>query len=64
MTCLYYILDTMILDTMASDDLEKQDARASTVPVMSEYFNGLVRDCSNSSALAMELLQSCTEPSV
>ena len=26
------------------------------------YLNGLVQDCSNSSALAMELLQSCTEP--
>ena len=25
--------------------------------------DGLVRDCSNSSALAMELLQSCTKPS-
>ena len=33
-----------------------------------EYFerkknDGLVQDCSNSSALAMELLQSCTKPS-
>ena len=27
------------------------------------YFGGLVQDCSNSSALAMELLQSCTKPS-
>ena len=27
-----------------------------------EYIDGLGRDCSNSSALAMELLQSCTEP--
>ena len=26
------------------------------------YINGLVQDCSNSSALAMELLQSCNEP--
>ena len=25
--------------------------------------DGLAQDCSNSSALAMELLQSCTEPS-
>ena len=25
-------------------------------------FDGLVQDCSNSSALAMELLQSCAEP--
>ena len=26
------------------------------------YIDGLVEDCSNSSALAMELLQSCTKP--
>ena len=29
----------------------------------SENIDGLVQDCSNSSALAMELLQSCTKPS-
>ena len=28
-----------------------------------DKIHGLVQDCSNSSALAMELLQSCTEPS-
>ena len=28
------------------------------------YTNGLVQECSNSSALAMELLQSCTKPSI
>ena len=27
------------------------------------YINGLAQDCSNSSALAMELLQTCTKPS-
>ena len=27
------------------------------------HINGLVQDCSNSSALAMELLQSCAKPS-
>ena len=27
------------------------------------HIDGLVQDCSNSSALAMELLQSCTKPS-
>ena len=27
------------------------------------YIDGLVQDCGNSSALAMELLQSCIEPS-
>ena len=28
------------------------------------HFDDLVQDCSNSSALAMELLQSCTKPSI
>ena len=28
------------------------------------YIEGLVQDCSNSSALEMELLQSCTKPSI
>ena len=28
------------------------------------YIDGLVQDCSNSSALAMELLQPCTKPSI
>ena len=28
------------------------------------YFDGLVQDCKISSALAMELLQSCTKPSI
>ena len=29
-----------------------------------DFIDGLVQDCSNSSALAMELLQSCTKPSI
>ena len=29
-----------------------------------QHFDGLVQDCSNSSALAMELLQSCTKASI
>ena len=28
------------------------------------YFNGLVQDCSNSIATALELLQSCTKSSI
>ena len=28
------------------------------------YIDGLVQDCSNSIALAMELLQSCMKPSI
>ena len=29
-----------------------------------DYINGLVQDCSNSIANAMELLQPCTKPSI
>ena len=32
-------------------------------PLLLTLFDDLVQDCSNSSALAMELLQSCTRPS-
>ena len=32
-------------------------------PAIREYVNGLVQDCSDSSVLAMELLQSCTKSS-
>ena len=31
---------------------------------LSSHIDGLVQDCSNSNALAMELLKSCTEPSI
>ena len=31
---------------------------------MQVHIDGLVQNCGNSSALAMELLQSCTEPSI
>ena len=34
------------------------------VQLQMAYIDGLVQDCSNSSALAMELLQSCTEVSI
>ena len=34
----------------------------SELNIVCEQFDGLVHDCSNSSALAMELLQSCTKP--
>ena len=32
--------------------------------LMKEYIDGLAQSCSKSSALAMELLHSCTKPSV
>ena len=33
-------------------------------PIFGGYIDDLVQDCSNSIALAMELLQSCTKPSI
>ena len=33
------------------------------IPVANEHIDCLAQDCSNSSALAMELLQSCAKPS-
>ena len=38
--------------------------RSHWVIQMMLYFNGLVQDCCNSSAFAMELLQFCTKPSI
>ena len=35
---------------------------ASAYSIWRVYFDGLVQDCSNSSALAMELLRSCAKP--
>ena len=39
---------------------------AGVMEIMQEkpHIDGLVQGCSNSSALAMELLQSCTKPSI
>ena len=34
------------------------------LPWTEAHIDGLVQDCSNSSALAMELLPSCTKPSI
>ena len=34
------------------------------ITVATHHIDGLVQDCSNSSALAIELLQSCTKPSI
>ena len=40
------------------------DSTAKKVQYVPKYFDGLVLDCSNPSALIMELLQSCTRPSI
>ena len=36
----------------------------SRIPLYQHNVDGLVQDCKNSSALAMELLQSCIKPSM
>ena len=46
----------------ASDEQVLQGCMTSQGHKEITYVNGLVQDCSDSSALAMELLQSCTKP--
>ena len=41
---------------------KKQQQSTQTPMAVKKYIHGLVQDCNNSSALAMELLQSCTKP--
>ena len=57
------VISPMIADS--KDDLpEPTDPTTITNSPEINYIDGLVQDCSNSSALAMELLQSCTKPSM
>ena len=44
-------------------DQNQADIQTTTLGLIHIQIDGLVQDCSNSSALAMELLQSCTKPS-
>ena len=46
------------------DDLIRYTGPARKVIISDLYIDGSVRDCSNSIALAMELLQSCIKPSI
>ena len=41
-----------------------QNHGESLAQMLNEYLDGLVQDCSNSIANALELLQSCTKPSI
>ena len=56
------IVSPIALDT----DEEHEDlcrlTQSNGIGIESEYINGLVLDCSISSALALEILQSCTKP--
>ena len=53
-----WLLKVILNSEVLQNCSEKKEAR--TWPKTWVYINGLVQDCSNSSALAMELLQSCT----
>ena len=50
--------------TQRSDKHKVEWQRSEIYTTAIEYIDGLVQDCSISSALAMELLQSCTKPSI
>ena len=54
-----------LLSTVLNPQLQKFCVISYVMKICNERdkINGLVQDCSNSSALAVELLQSCTEPS-
>ena len=44
--------------------MAKIDTHAGVYIFLYEYIDGLVQDCSNSIANALELLQSCTKPTI
>ena len=62
MLCVFNSLEKKLLNVADLDLLTSLDG-SQNMDVML-YVNGLVQDCRNSSALAMELLQSCTKPSI
>ena len=43
---------------------QSENCSAKIVKTLVSYINGLVQDCSNSTANTLELLQSCTKPSI
>ena len=55
--CFQSFLNTNIKMVQKSFLLKNKD-----LFILQGHIDGLVQDCSNSSALAMELLQSCTKP--
>ena len=56
--------ETALLSNCVSHWLGTSLESALQYCVPMDHINGLVQDCSISSVLAMEILQSCTEPSV
>ena len=44
--------------------ISDEDEISETIHKLENYIDGLAQDCSNSSALAMQLLQSCPKPSI
>ena len=55
---------TMLLKNKSSDNRVMDLCVMQYVEINYAYFDGLMQDCSISSALTMEILQSCTKPSI
>ena len=55
---------TLVTAAYAVHDPVRHDVAHSSARIIIEPISGLVQDCGNSSALALELPQSCTKPSL
>ena len=67
MTLLYRPAPGQVQGQVHASGITSVDGKWSQATVVSnpqQYIVGLLQDRSNSSALAMELLQSCTKPSI
>ena len=54
----------MVIDMFPQSNVDFTQLYSGFTLPSNVYINDLVQDCSNSSALAMELLQSCIKPSI
>ena len=61
---LYYHYDALIIEITYIMNYITISNNVLTLYFHVPFIDGLVQDCSNSSALAMELLQSCTKPTI
>ena len=64
---IYKYMSIFALENLGCKGLKYKSVLARNVDkvfFIHHYFDGLVQGCSNSSALAMELLQSCIKPSI
>ena len=63
---MYYVIGNYLLCYYCRITMVSSDSRYNEIDALCRYFyfDGLVQDCSTSSALAIELLQSSTKPSI